>query len=111
VWDGRGSPYLLHLLYAAHVILPYLVEGLVTACDAEDAALLLVGASAWNAHFPVPVDTEDLVTHSRRRCAAFERFCLAHLLAFCAACTDQPTTQPSVHRDLCCAPVPRSGAD
>lgn len=58
-WDGRGSPYLLHLLYASNVLIPYLVEGLVKKCT-EASGLLLVGGSAWNAYYSVPVDTDDV---------------------------------------------------
>jgi hypothetical protein len=61
-WTGAGSPYLLHLLYAAHVIQPHLVAEVHAACRARamPTTPVLVGACAWYAHAEVPIDTDDL---------------------------------------------------
>lgn len=58
VWNGHGSPYLLQLLYAAHVIQPHLVAGLNAACKPTHQPLL-VGACAWLAHVAVPMGKND----------------------------------------------------
>jgi hypothetical protein len=54
-WNGHGSPLLLHLLYAAHVIQPHLVAGLHAACCTLATRPVLVGACAWHAHCAIPI--------------------------------------------------------
>eukprot|EP00039_Didymoeca_costata_P004661 m.75341 g.75341 ORF g.75341 m.75341 type:complete len:844 (+) comp12494_c0_seq1:437-2968(+) len=58
VWAGQGSPYLLHLEYATHVILPHAVSLLLQ--EFGNGGIMLVGASAWGAYFKPMLDTEDM---------------------------------------------------
>jgi hypothetical protein len=58
VWDGSGHPNLLHLTYAAHLALPYMVAALLKSIGREK--LMLVGACAWQAHTRYPLNTEDV---------------------------------------------------
>jgi hypothetical protein len=57
-WDGRGSPYLLHLTFAAHVALPPLLMSVVRSVGKEFS--MLVGACAWAFQTGFPLGTEDV---------------------------------------------------